>query len=75
MSLLPSLMLHMFASGDGPEDRVRGLIRLGERLGYLTYEMVNEWLPDEVVSPDSLDEFLMELDERGIRLIDEGDVL
>jgi RNA polymerase primary sigma factor len=58
--------------GDGdPDDVVRELLDQGERLGYLTYEMLNERLPDEVVTPDRLDVFLMQVDERGIRLIDE----
>ena len=63
----------MVASGDSPDDRVEALLRLGERLGYLTYEMINERLPDEVVKPDALDAFLMEVDRRQIRLIDEAD--
>jgi hypothetical protein len=63
----------MFASGNQPDDPVQRLLRHGERLGYLTYEMVNDNLPDEVVSPDRLDAFLMEIESRGIRLIDEAD--
>jgi len=61
-------------TGDEPDDRVEALLWLGERLGYLTYEMLNERLPDEVVAPEKLDAFLMEVDRRGIRLIDEADV-
>jgi RNA polymerase primary sigma factor len=64
----------MFASADQPEDPVQRLLRLGERLGFLTYEMVNDSLPDEVTSPDQLDELLIEIDRRGIRLIDEADL-
>ena len=41
---------------------------------YLTYEELNEKLPDEVVSPDKLDSLLMMIDEMGIKLIDEGDI-
>jgi hypothetical protein len=52
---------------------VRALLDLGERLGFLTYEMLNERLPDAIVRPDRLDAFLIEVDERGIRLIDEAD--
>jgi hypothetical protein len=64
----------MFASGNQPDDPVQRLLRLGERLGYLTYEMINDSLPDEVVAPDRLDGFLMEIESRGIRLIDEADL-
>src|SRR4051794_30796706 len=54
--------------------RVNALIDLGKSRGYLTYEELNEKLPDEVVSPDKLDSLLMMIDEMGIRLIDEADV-
>src|SRR3982751_1355220 len=54
--------------------RVAALIDLGKSRGYLTYEELNEKLPDEVVSPDKLDSLLMMIDEMGIRLIDDMDV-
>src|SRR5256885_7544749 len=54
--------------------RVAAIIDLGKTRGYLTYEELNEKLPDEVVSPDKLDSLLMMIDEMGIRLIDEADV-
>src|SRR5690349_10523183 len=56
------------------ENRVNALLGLGTSRGYLTYEELNEKLPDEVVSPDKLDSLLMMIDEMGIRLIDEADV-
>ena len=54
--------------------RVQVLLDLGTSRGYLTYEELNEKLPDEVVSPDKLDSLLMLIDEMGIKLIDEFDV-
>src|SRR6476619_4181475 len=54
--------------------RVAALIDLGKSRGYLTYEELNEKLPDEVVSPDKLDTLLMMIDEMGIKLIDENDI-
>src|SRR5580698_5854188 len=54
--------------------RVQALLDLGRSRGYLTYEELNERLPDEVVSPDKLDSLLMMIDEMGIRLIDESDI-
>jgi RNA polymerase primary sigma factor len=54
--------------------RVAAIIDLGKTRGYLTYEELNQKLPDEVVSPDKLDSLLMMIDEMGIRLIDETDV-
>ncbi len=54
--------------------RVQALLDLGTSRGYLTYDELNERLPDEVVSPDKLDSLLMMIDEMGIRLIDDTDV-
>src|SRR5271170_7826641 len=53
--------------------RVAAIVTLGKTRGYLTYEELNERLPDEVVSPDKLDSLLMMIDEMGIKLIDETD--
>src|ERR1700676_5774593 len=54
--------------------RLKALLDLGTSRGFLTYEELNEKLPDEVVSPDKLDSLLMMIDEMGIKLIDESDV-
>jgi RNA polymerase primary sigma factor len=54
--------------------RVQALLDMGTSRGYLTYEELNEKLPDEVVSPDKLDTLLMRIDEMGIKLIDEADI-
>src|SRR3954465_3048741 len=56
------------------ESRVRIRLCMGTSRGFLTYEELNEKLPDEVVSPDKLDSLLMRIDEMGIKLIDEADI-
>src|SRR4051794_13358937 len=61
-------------SQEEADNRVRHLLDLGTSRGFLTYEELNEKLPDEVVSPDKLDTLLMKIDEMGIKLIDEGDI-
>jgi RNA polymerase primary sigma factor len=53
---------------------VKRLIAKGKQRGYLTYEEMNEDLPEEAVSPDRLDALLMTLDELGIELLDESEV-
>jgi RNA polymerase primary sigma factor len=66
-----------FIGSGSPEEvdlRVQALLDLGLSRGYLTYEELNERLPDEVVSPDKLDSLLMMIDEMGIKLIDDQDV-
>jgi RNA polymerase primary sigma factor len=60
--------------GDALDARIKKLIAKGKERGYVTYEEMNEDLPDEPVSPDRLDSILMALDEEGIELVDEADV-
>lgn len=50
------------------------LIARGKEKGYLTYEEMNNEMPDEMISPNRLDSLLMTLDEMGVRLVDEADV-
>ena len=47
------------------------LVAKAKAQGFLTYDQVNSYLPDEAVSPDKLDTLLMALDEMGIELFDE----
>src|SRR5215203_5109564 len=61
-------------SQEEADKRVQILLDLGTSRGFLTYEELNEKLPDEVVSPDKLDTLLMRIDEMGIKLIDEADI-
>ncbi len=52
----------------------QSLIKKSKERGYLTYEQLNEELPDEAVNPDQLDGFLMTLDSLGIELIDKSEL-
>jgi RNA polymerase primary sigma factor len=45
------------------------LVAKGKTQGYLTYDDVNAYLPDEAVNPEKLDNLLMALDEAGIELM------
>ncbi|HLL90210.1 MAG TPA: RNA polymerase sigma factor RpoD [Tepidisphaeraceae bacterium] len=70
----PTAPLIGSGSPEEVENRVNAILEMGTSRGYLTYEELNEKLPDEVVSPDKLDSLLMRIDEMGIRLIDESDI-
>src|SRR5579863_1598004 len=48
------------------------LIATGKAQGYLTYDQVNEYLPDEAVNPDKLDSLLVALEDMGIELVEEA---
>ncbi|MBN8597657.1 MAG: RNA polymerase sigma factor RpoD [Planctomycetes bacterium] len=47
------------------------LIELGRKRGWLSYEELNNTLPDEMVDPERLDELLVLIDRLGIELVDE----
>ena len=47
------------------------LIEVGRRRGWLSYEELNNTLPDEMVDPERLDELLVLIDRLGIELVDE----
>jgi RNA polymerase primary sigma factor len=57
-----------------PEQQIKMLLEQGKKKGFLTYEEMNEQLPEEAVSPGRLDSLLETLDEMGINLLDEADV-
>jgi len=56
------------------EIQIKTLIERGKEKGFLTYEEMNDELPEEAVSPVRLDNLLMTLDEMGIKLLDESDI-
>ncbi|HOI55260.1 MAG TPA: RNA polymerase sigma factor RpoD [Phycisphaerae bacterium] len=57
------------------ELQVKSLFEKGKQKGYLTYEEINEMLPDDLVSADRLDQILTELDDLGVDLVDESEVM
>ncbi len=52
------------------DSNLRALIQKGRTQGYLTYDDINAWLPNEHISPEKLDELLCMLEERGIDVVD-----
>jgi len=57
-----------------PEEQIQLLIAKGKKKGFLTYEEMNDDLPEEAISVGRLDTLLATLDEMGITLLDEADV-
>ncbi|MBX3404689.1 MAG: RNA polymerase sigma factor RpoD [Phycisphaeraceae bacterium] len=55
----------------GTESCLENLISLSVQRGWLSYEELNNTLPDEWVDPDRLHELLVLIDARGVELIDE----
>jgi len=56
------------------EELIKALVARGNKRGFLTYEEMNDALPDDAVSPSRLERILGTLDEMGVRLVDEDDV-
>lgn len=47
------------------------LVSVGRKQGFLTYEQVNEYLPDEANTAEKLDQLLVVLERAGINIVDE----
>jgi RNA polymerase primary sigma factor len=53
------------------DKELQELVAKGKDQGYLTYDEVIKYLPDEAVDPEKLDNLLIALDEQGIGLVNE----
>jgi RNA polymerase primary sigma factor len=49
---------------------IQKLIAMGKSKGYLTYDEVNDGLPDDILSPDDLDDVMDLFSEKEIQLVD-----
>src|SRR5215468_1508494 len=56
------------------DEGLKTLLDQGKEKGYLTFTQVNDYLPDDAVNPEKLDQLILMLEEQGIELIDEEDV-
>jgi len=55
------------------EKTIKSIVVKAKKKGFLSYEELNDTLPDEIISPARLDSLLMTFDEMGIRLLDDAD--
>jgi RNA polymerase primary sigma factor len=55
------------------DEGLKALLDQGKDKGYLTYSQVNDYLPDDAVNPEKLDQLLLVLEEHGVELIDESE--
>ncbi|NQT21043.1 MAG: RNA polymerase sigma factor RpoD [Planctomycetes bacterium] len=56
------------------EDTIKLIAEKGKERGFLSYEQLNDLLPEDTVAPEKIDKILVQLDEIGIELIDESEV-
>ena len=57
----------------GAEPLIKALIAKARKRGFLTYDEINESLPDDIVSAKRLERLLGTIDEMGISIVDEND--
>jgi RNA polymerase primary sigma factor len=57
---------------DKYDDDIQKLIDTGKEKGYLTYGEVNDLIPNDLNSPDDLDDLITTIGTQGIDLLDEG---
>ncbi|MEZ6055315.1 MAG: RNA polymerase sigma factor RpoD [Planctomycetaceae bacterium] len=53
------------------DQNLKSLIQIGERQGFLTFTQVNDYLPDEAVTPEKLDHLLEALEDRGLEIVND----
>jgi RNA polymerase primary sigma factor len=54
------------------ERQKQKLITMGKQKGYVTYDEVNDAMPEEIVSSDQIDDWLSTLGDEGIEVVDGG---
>jgi RNA polymerase primary sigma factor len=62
------------ASGVELTEKVKELLRLAQEQGYLTYGDINDALPDNIVSPEELDEIYIKLRNLDVEIVDQAEV-
>ncbi len=50
------------------DEQLKALVEAGQKQGYLTFAQVNDYLPDEAVNPEKLDNLLVSLQELGLEI-------
>ncbi len=61
-------------SGIDLTEKIKELVRLAQEQGYLTYNDINDALPDAVVTPEELDEIYIKLRNLEIEIVDQAEV-
>src|SRR5262249_8161685 len=55
------------------DDSLKALLEQGKEKGFLTYDQVNDHLPDDDTNPEKIDQILILLEAEGIELIEEAE--
>ncbi len=52
-------------------EEVKRLVKVGRKRGYLTYEEINDALPDDISTTDQIDDVMMLIGEQQIEIVDD----
>jgi len=84
MTDLPAARLHIESAAAAPgapskprldvAEKVKELVRLAQEQGYLTYNDINDALPDGLVLPDDLDDLYSKLRNLEVEIVDQAEV-
>jgi RNA polymerase primary sigma factor len=55
-------------------EKIKELVRLAQEQGYLTYNDINEVLPDSLVAPEALDDIYIQLRNLEVEIVDQAEV-
>jgi len=55
-------------------EKIKELVRLAQEQGYLTYNDINDALPDNVITPEELDEIYVNLRNLEVEIVDQAEV-
>ncbi len=58
-------------AGEEKYGRLKNLVDLGKEKGFVLYDDVSEFLPDDIAGGPELDDILTDLDAAGIEILDE----
>ena len=61
-------------SGVDLTEKVKELLRLAQEQGYLTYNDINDALPDSIITAEELDEIYIKLRNLDIEIVDQAEV-
>ncbi|MDB6130059.1 MAG: rpoD [Verrucomicrobiales bacterium] len=70
----PAIPILKSQSGVDLTEKIKELVRLAQEQGYLTYNDINDALPDSVVSPEDLDDIYSKLRNLEIEIVDQAEV-
>ena len=70
----PESLRSLTGSGMDLAEKVKELVRLAQEQGYLTYNDINDALPDAVVSPEELDDLYSKLRTLEVEIVDQAEV-